>query len=54
MGKKTLAELERELSHSYTESLRINKDPNSPHMKEAISMLLNRALSTSLRKSILN
>lgn len=54
MGKEKLVRLERELSHSYTESLSINTDSRNPHLKEVLIMLADRALSLSLRKNITN
>jgi hypothetical protein len=54
MGRKTIKELERELSFSYTENLKLNRDSANPVVKEVIHMLGDRALSLSLRKSIMN
>jgi hypothetical protein len=52
MGIKKLMNLERELSRSWTEHVRINRDATNPHIGEVLRMLGNRTLSLSLRKQL--
>lgn len=52
MGVKSIAALEKEFGTSWTENLSINTSTDNPHFRDARTMVRNRNLSLSLRKSL--